>query len=253
MPIFAGVLAEMGIRSSIGADSDGYPGILGYQGPSLTAVTDARVEPLGDAIEVGWRARARRDRADPAEHAGASTPTGCSSSSPSRARPRRGVARAGYEATLAMLEALGPEYAGRSARGTAPPPVPGPDRPPKRLGACGRPQHRLPGGRHARHRTAAPIWGYNASSSGHGRRHAQRGAAPAARARGRGPAGRLRRLPAGRDRADVDQRSRTTSRRTTSFRCGDSTRAMRSACATTRRRSSTSVITHRSSPGWCSR
>ena len=35
MPIFARVLADMGIAGAIGADNDGYPGILGYQGPPL--------------------------------------------------------------------------------------------------------------------------------------------------------------------------------------------------------------------------
>ena len=34
MPIFAPVLADLGIRDAFGADSDGYPGILGYQGPA---------------------------------------------------------------------------------------------------------------------------------------------------------------------------------------------------------------------------
>src|SRR5438093_8532473 len=31
--ILARVLADLGIRGAIGADQDGYPGILGYQGP----------------------------------------------------------------------------------------------------------------------------------------------------------------------------------------------------------------------------
>ena len=34
MRIFARVLADLGIRDPIGADGDGYPGILGYQGPA---------------------------------------------------------------------------------------------------------------------------------------------------------------------------------------------------------------------------
>jgi Xaa-Pro aminopeptidase len=51
MTILARVLADLGIRDAIGADNDGYPGILGYQGPALSDVTGARVAPLGDAIE----------------------------------------------------------------------------------------------------------------------------------------------------------------------------------------------------------
>jgi Xaa-Pro dipeptidase len=46
------VLAKLlGKRERIGADNDGYPGILGYAGPSLSEVTGATVSPLGDAIE----------------------------------------------------------------------------------------------------------------------------------------------------------------------------------------------------------
>jgi Xaa-Pro aminopeptidase len=51
MLILARVLEEHGIRDAIAADQDGYPGILGYSGPSLSDVTGARVVPVGDAIE----------------------------------------------------------------------------------------------------------------------------------------------------------------------------------------------------------
>ena len=37
--ILARVLAELGVTGPIGADQDGYPGILGYQGPALSEVT----------------------------------------------------------------------------------------------------------------------------------------------------------------------------------------------------------------------
>jgi Xaa-Pro aminopeptidase len=52
MTIFARVLADLGIRDAIGADQDGYPGILGYVGPSLSEVSGARVEGLADRIEA---------------------------------------------------------------------------------------------------------------------------------------------------------------------------------------------------------
>ena len=52
MSIFrAHVLADLGIRNTIGADQDGYPGILGYKGPALSDVAGATVAPLGDVIE----------------------------------------------------------------------------------------------------------------------------------------------------------------------------------------------------------
>ena len=42
MLILGRVLADMGITGAIGADNDGYPGILGYQGPALSEVTGSR-------------------------------------------------------------------------------------------------------------------------------------------------------------------------------------------------------------------
>ena len=51
MRILARVLADHGVRGALGADQDGYPGILGYEGPALSDVTGARVAPLGPAIE----------------------------------------------------------------------------------------------------------------------------------------------------------------------------------------------------------
>jgi Xaa-Pro aminopeptidase len=46
------VLARLlGKREKLGADTDGYPGILGYAGPPLSEVTGAEVTPLGDAVE----------------------------------------------------------------------------------------------------------------------------------------------------------------------------------------------------------
>ena len=43
MRILGRVLADMGITGALGADSDGYPGILGYQGPALSEVMGADV------------------------------------------------------------------------------------------------------------------------------------------------------------------------------------------------------------------
>ena len=51
MTIFARVLNALEIREAIGADHDGYPGILGYKGPTLGDVTNASVTPLDDIIE----------------------------------------------------------------------------------------------------------------------------------------------------------------------------------------------------------
>jgi len=51
MRVFARVLADLGLDGSIGADRDGYPGILGYQGPALSQVTSSSVAPLAAVIE----------------------------------------------------------------------------------------------------------------------------------------------------------------------------------------------------------
>jgi Xaa-Pro aminopeptidase len=51
MLALARVAADLGLRGTIAADNDGYPGILGYRGPALSGVTGASVPLLGDLIE----------------------------------------------------------------------------------------------------------------------------------------------------------------------------------------------------------
>ena len=52
MLLLAQVLEGLGFGGRIGADQDGYPGILGYQGPALNKVANATVAPLAAAIEA---------------------------------------------------------------------------------------------------------------------------------------------------------------------------------------------------------
>ena len=52
MPILARVLDGLGVGGRIGADQDGYPGVLGYRGPTLGEVTGAAVTPLAAEIEA---------------------------------------------------------------------------------------------------------------------------------------------------------------------------------------------------------
>jgi Xaa-Pro aminopeptidase len=61
MRIFARVLADIGIERAIGADQDGYPGILGYEGPPLSEVTGASVAALGDTIESLMRRKSENE------------------------------------------------------------------------------------------------------------------------------------------------------------------------------------------------
>jgi len=52
MRVLARLLDELGVRGRIAADQDGYPGILGYEGPSLSEVTGAEVVLAAPALEA---------------------------------------------------------------------------------------------------------------------------------------------------------------------------------------------------------
>jgi Xaa-Pro aminopeptidase len=52
MIVLARVAADLGLRGTIAADEDGYPGILGYRGPALSAVSGATIVPLGEEVEA---------------------------------------------------------------------------------------------------------------------------------------------------------------------------------------------------------
>ena len=113
-------LAALGIKDRIGADSDGYPWILGYRGPSLTELTGATVARVTAFVEdlmmikspaeialiresVKWGNLAHR-LLQRYTHVGA-TETEVSM-------------RASNEATLAMLDTLGPLYRAQSMFGS---------------------------------------------------------------------------------------------------------------------------------------
>ena len=109
MRILATVLADLGIAGVFGADSDGYPGILGYQGPPISEATGGAAVPIAGVLEGlmttksaaeialiresgRWCAHAHRLLQE-------STRVGATESEASL--------RAGHETTLAMLSALG--------------------------------------------------------------------------------------------------------------------------------------------------
>jgi Xaa-Pro aminopeptidase len=114
MAIFARVLADLGIRDAIGADEDGYPGILGYQGPTLSEASGARVAPLGDVIERMMRRKSEHELALIRESGRwcAYAHRLLQQYSVPGATEAEASLRAGHEATLAMLEALGDDYVG---------------------------------------------------------------------------------------------------------------------------------------------
>jgi Xaa-Pro dipeptidase len=117
MTILARLLEDMGIRGAVGADGDGYPGILGYQGPALSEVTGARVAGLSAFIESLMTRKSAaeveliRESARWCEHAHRLL----QQHSVPGATEAEASLRAGHEATLAMLEALGPRYGGAQA------------------------------------------------------------------------------------------------------------------------------------------
>jgi Xaa-Pro aminopeptidase len=117
MSVLARALCELGIRGAIGADQDGYPDILGYHGPPLSEATGSAVSPLAQLIES---LMARKSEAEVAliRESG----RWCAYahqllqeySRPGQTEARASL-RAGHEATLAMLEELGPRFGGQQA------------------------------------------------------------------------------------------------------------------------------------------
>jgi len=109
MRILARQLADLGIKDAIGADQDGYPGILGYEGPALSEVTGASVAPLAVVIESMMVRKSEAEIELICESA-----RWCAHAHQLlQEYTRPGVTeaeaslRAGHEATLAMLQELG--------------------------------------------------------------------------------------------------------------------------------------------------
>ncbi len=165
MRIFARVLGALGITGEIGADQDGYPGILGYQGLPLSDVTSSAVLPLAPFIETAMARKSEaeveliRESARWCEHAHRLLQE---YSRPGTTEAEASL-RAGHEATIAMLTALGPAYAGQlsSSDGAT-------------AGYRGQIGRRSAWAHAVAHNiefedgdvlvteTAAPVWGYNA-------------------------------------------------------------------------------------------
>lgn len=108
------ILARL-VRGPLAADQDGYPGILGYEGPALSEVIAAPVETLQPFIESQLRIKSPaeveliRQSARWCEYAHRLL----QQYSVAGATEAEAGLRAGQEATLAMLQELGPEYAGQ--------------------------------------------------------------------------------------------------------------------------------------------
>ena len=112
MVILGGILEEMGIAGRVGADTDGYPWILGYQGPSLSELTGTEV------VRIGAFAEAQMGIKSPAELALIRESAKWSNlahrllqryTRPGATETEVSL-RASQEATLALVDTLGPLY-----------------------------------------------------------------------------------------------------------------------------------------------
>jgi Xaa-Pro aminopeptidase len=116
MLLLARVLHDMGIAGA-GADQNGYPGILGYEGPPLSEVTGEPVLPLAPFIESLMVRKSEAEIALIRESG-----KWCSYAhrllqeySVPGATEAEASLRAGQEATLAMFDALGSAVGGQAS------------------------------------------------------------------------------------------------------------------------------------------
>jgi len=117
MLILGRVLRDMGITGAVAADSDGYPGILGYAGPSLSEVMGGATAGLAPFIESLMVRKSDAEIALIRESA-----RWCQTGhrllalySRPGATEAQASLRASQEATLQMLETLGPAFGGQQA------------------------------------------------------------------------------------------------------------------------------------------
>jgi len=113
--ILARVLGDLGLGGRLAADEDGYPGILGYRGPPLSQVTGAEVVPVAHVIEHLMARKSERELELIRESGRwcAYAHRLLQEYSRPGATEAEASLRAGHEATLAMLEALGEAYGGQ--------------------------------------------------------------------------------------------------------------------------------------------
>jgi Xaa-Pro aminopeptidase len=110
----ADLLAAMSIGGQIGADQDGYPWILGYQGPSLSELTSSDVVRVVPFVEAQMAVKSEAELALIRE----SSKWGNLAHRLLQQYTRVGLTetevtqRASNEATVAMLQTLGPLYRG---------------------------------------------------------------------------------------------------------------------------------------------
>jgi Xaa-Pro aminopeptidase len=110
------LLTDMGIDGQIGADQDGYPWILGYQGPSLSELTGADVSRVTLFIEAQMAVKSEAELALIRESAkwGNLAHRLLQQYTAPGLTETEVTQQASNEATRAMLQALGPIYRGNN-------------------------------------------------------------------------------------------------------------------------------------------
>jgi Xaa-Pro aminopeptidase len=117
MLILGRILRDIGITGAVAADSDGYPGILGYAGPSLSEVMDGATTALSPFIESLMVRKSDAEIAlirESARWCATGHRLLASYSTPGATEAQASL-RAGQEATLQMLDALGSSFGGQQA------------------------------------------------------------------------------------------------------------------------------------------
>jgi Xaa-Pro dipeptidase len=117
MHLLARVAEDVGIRGAVGADGDGYPGILGYEGPPLSEALGATVTVLSAQIEWLMARKSENELAlirQSAEWCAYAHRLLQRYSVPGATEAEAGL-QAGHEATLALYRELGPELGQQSS------------------------------------------------------------------------------------------------------------------------------------------
>jgi len=116
MEALAELLGALGVRGRVGADTDGYPWVFGYRGPSLTELTAVAPAPIADLVEDQMMVKSDAELALLRE----SCKWANLAHTLLQRYTRPGISetevenRASTEATYAMLDAIGPIYRAQS-------------------------------------------------------------------------------------------------------------------------------------------
>jgi len=116
MDFLGKLLLEFGISASYGVDSAGYPRIMGYRGPTVAQLIGGQATPLAEFVEHEMMIKSRAELALIRESVtwGNLAHTLLQRYTCPGATETEVSARASTEATLAMLDAIGPIYRAQS-------------------------------------------------------------------------------------------------------------------------------------------